>query len=186
MAVTSSLTYCTPSRTTGRNLTLQDYDALPDSAYRDKIEDVVVRATNSEHVQALLAPRGPLWPIDIFTAACDALDRDPNTSAQTLYFSAVSAVLCNAIGSLRSPPSPPPPPPPMIPTQAERREMQKRVVANVHRFPNRPLRVQVLRHMHLKWTLAMNASRSGSGYASDETEEGASDDEFEIILTQKE
>jgi hypothetical protein len=55
----------------------------------------------------------------------------------------------------------------------------------VHRYPNHPLRVQVLRHMHLKWTLAMNAAaRSRSGYASDETEEGASDeDELELMLT---
>ncbi|KAF7346588.1 hypothetical protein MSAN_01887000 [Mycena sanguinolenta] len=185
MTVSSSLSY-TPTRTTGRNLTLQDYDALPDATYREKIEDVVVRATNSEHVQALLAPRGPLWPMDIFSAACAALDRDPDTSAQSLYFSAVSAVLCSAIGSLRSPSSTPPPPP-MAPTQAERREMQKRVVASVHRCPAHPLRVQVLRHMHLKWTLAMNAARSGSGYASDETEESVSDeDELELVLTRRE
>jgi hypothetical protein len=37
--------------------------------------------------------------------------------------------------------------------------------------------------MHLKWTIAMNAARTGSGYASDETEEGASDeDELETVL----
>ncbi|KAF8171940.1 hypothetical protein K438DRAFT_185210 [Mycena galopus ATCC 62051] len=183
MTVSSSLSYCTPTRTTGRNLTLEDYDSLPNSTYRDKIEEVVVRATNSEHVQALLAPRGPLWPMDIFSAACTALDDSPDASAQTLYFSAVSTVLCGAIGSLRAPPSAPPPPP-LTPTPADRREMQKRVVASVHRCPTHPLRVQVLRHMHLKWTLAMNAARSGSGYASDETEESTSDeDELEMVLT---
>jgi hypothetical protein len=31
-----------------RNITLDDYDALPDAAYRDKIEDVVTRAIKSE------------------------------------------------------------------------------------------------------------------------------------------
>ncbi|KAF7364999.1 hypothetical protein MVEN_00370900 [Mycena venus] len=183
MTVSSSLSYCSPRR----NITLQDYDSLPDATHRDKIEDVVVRATNSEHVQALLAPRGPLWPMDIFNAARIALDRDPHATAQALYFSAVSAVLCSAIGSLRGPSSSPPPPPAPEPkpthTLAERRELHKRIVASVHRCPNHPLRVQVLRHMHLKWTIAMNAARV-SGYASDETEEGTSDeDELELTLT---
>jgi hypothetical protein len=53
-------------------------------------------------VQALLAPRGNIWPMNIFSAACVVLDRDPDISARALYFSAVSAVLCNAIGSLVS------------------------------------------------------------------------------------
>jgi hypothetical protein len=31
-----------------RSITLEDYDALPDSTYREKIEEVVVRALESE------------------------------------------------------------------------------------------------------------------------------------------
>ncbi|KAK7048556.1 hypothetical protein R3P38DRAFT_2870096 [Favolaschia claudopus] len=178
--VASSLSLCCTS-STSRNITLEDYDALPDSTYRDKIEDVVVRATNSEHVQSLLVPRGPLWPMDIFSAAHAALDRDPDMSAQALYFSAVSAVLCSAIGSLRAARTPAAPVLDPIPSQTERREMQKRIVANMHRYPTHPLRVQVLRHMH---QMAMNAARSGSGYASDETEESTSDeDELELTVT---
>ncbi|KAJ6585220.1 hypothetical protein B0H19DRAFT_1368621 [Mycena capillaripes] len=169
---------------TGRNITMDDYDSLPDPTYRDKIEDVVVRAMNSEHVRAILAPRGPLWSMDIFSAARTAIDREPDASPTELYFSAVSAVLCGAIGALRAPSAPPPPVPDLYPTATERRAMQKRIVASVHQHPHHPLRVQVLRHMHLKWMLAMNAGLSGSGYASDETEEGSSDeDELELILT---
>ncbi|KAJ7486092.1 hypothetical protein B0H11DRAFT_2016920 [Mycena galericulata] len=101
--MTSPLIYSTgTTQSTGRSIALDDYDALPDPMYRDKIEDVVVRATNSEHVQALLAPRGPLWPIDIFNAARTALDRDPHVSPNALYFAAVSSILCRALAALVS------------------------------------------------------------------------------------
>jgi hypothetical protein len=43
--------------------------------------------------------------MDIFSAARTALDREPAACATELYFSAVSAVLCGAIGSLVSQPS---------------------------------------------------------------------------------
>ncbi|KAJ7677439.1 hypothetical protein B0H17DRAFT_1182514 [Mycena rosella] len=162
--------------TNARNITLDDYDALPDATYRDKIEDVVERAIKSEHVQALLAPRGSIWPMDIFAAARVALDRDPEATPNGLYFTAVSTVICHALGALRSP-THPAPVPELSPE--DRRALQKRVVSNVHRCPRHPLRVQVLRHMHLKWTLSMSTGRAGSGYASDESSE---EDELELVL----
>ncbi|KAJ7021600.1 hypothetical protein C8F04DRAFT_1241220 [Mycena alexandri] len=180
MFKSSSMTHHGAVTTTGRNITLDDYDSLPDSTYRDKIEDVVVRATNSEHIQALLVPRGPFWPMDIFSAARTAIENDPEASQTAIYFTAVSSVLCRAIGSLRgSPPAPAPAPLPCTSeaTAEERRAMQKRIVANLHRCPGQALRVQLLKHMHLKWTIAMRSGRSGSGYASDETDE----DELELV-----
>ncbi|KAJ6525228.1 hypothetical protein DFH09DRAFT_1416570 [Mycena vulgaris] len=166
--------------TTARNITLDDYDSLPDATYREKIEDVVARAIKSEHVVSLLAPRGSIWPMDIFAAARAALDRDPDATANGLYFSAVSSVLCRALGALRTPSAPAQV---YEASSEERRALQKRIVATVHRRPRHPLRVQVLRHMHLKWTISMNSGRTGSGYASDESSD---EDELELILTARE
>nr|GAT48338.1 predicted protein [Mycena chlorophos] len=163
MPTSSSLLRYDPAATPKRNITLDDYDSLPNSSYRDRIEEVVFRAMNSEHVEALLAPKGTIWPMDIFCAARDVINEDPDISENSLYFSAVSAVLCRALTALRSrssvpltPPSPSPSPP-MDPSPAERRAMRQRIVAAVHGPPLvgtssylTPLRVQVLRHQHLK------------------------------------
>ncbi|KAJ7816947.1 hypothetical protein B0H14DRAFT_2843750 [Mycena olivaceomarginata] len=164
MTVSSSLSYCSPTMNE-RSITLEDYDALPDST-----------------VQALLAPRGNIWPMNIFSAAC----------VRALYFSAVSAVLCNAIGSLVSQ---------LLSFASARvhtahssalRPPPRRLRLRRIQFPPRQTCIDIratrsayrfFGHMHLKWTIAMNAARTGSGYASDETEEGASDeDELEMVL----
>ncbi|KAJ7134831.1 hypothetical protein C8R44DRAFT_870417 [Mycena epipterygia] len=169
---------------TARNITLDDYDSLPDASYRDKIENVVIRAINSGHVQALLAPRGPIYPMDIFASARATLDREPDLTQNALYFSAISSVLCRALGSLHPPSVSPPSIPDSGPTIEDRRALQKRVVASVHQYPRHPLRIQVLRHMHLKWTIAMNSRGSGSGYGSDES--SSDEDELELVLTARE
>ncbi|CAK5284059.1 unnamed protein product [Mycena citricolor] len=168
----------------GRNITLEDYDSLPNPAYRDKIEEVYFGPwTRSSTVQALLAPHGPLWPMDIFLSALSVLEREPDLSANSLYFSAISSVLCRALTVIRAKSQAPSPAPlPVELSSEERRAVRKRIVSTVHHCPSNPLRVQVLRNMHIKWTSAMMRR---SGYSSDDSENTSDEDEGDIILVRR-
>ncbi|KAF7314493.1 hypothetical protein MKEN_00922300 [Mycena kentingensis (nom. inval.)] len=188
MPLSPSLLRYDPATTPKRNITLDDYDALPNSLYRDRIEDIVLRALSSEHVEKLLAPKGPIWPMDIFCAARDVLDADPDVSENSLYFTCVSTVLCRALNALRIP-SPPAQKPlsPSDPSPAERRAMRQRIVANVHGAHAHylaPLRIQLLRHQHLQWTMRMNRGgkiSSLSGYTSSDSDESEEEVDVEIV-----
>ncbi|KAF7298836.1 hypothetical protein MIND_00831300 [Mycena indigotica] len=188
MSATLSSYRYDPATTPKRNVMLDDYDSLLRPAHRDLIEEVVFRAMTSE--QYLQMALYGLWIF--FCAARDVLDGDPDVSENNLYFSAVSTVLCRALAGLRSEPPPPPPSDPCSPQ--ERRAMRQQVVANVHgaRYPHYldPLRIQVLRHQHLKWTAAMERNKLnqmaslGLGYNSDDSDDSEEDD-LQIVIVSR-